>query len=398
LSGEISGKVGGAMKFLELDPFVEVLKDVREGKPIVMVDDADRENEGDLMVAAEKVTAENINFMFQEGKGLVCISLTQDQLEKIKMPLQTLYNSSPFGTNFAVSFDLKAVAKQGVSASARAATIRAAISKDARSTDFLRPGHVFPVGAVSGGVLKRRGQTEGSVDISRIAGLHPSGVICEIMNSEGEMIRGKELQEYCRIHNLKITSVEEIVKYRIDNELSIRKVREIPLVDGLSFFRSETLEELAKAYPNIDSKVCVYVDDLTDREHFALVVGEPKEGALVRVHFEDLLSDVFDAIWDEKSEFQPGSLGKLDQAMEKIYSEGAGVLVYLRHQPGASGLAAQVSALGDNALELESKRDYRAAAHILVQLGLSRLNLIGASPFKKEALRNHGLELIEQAQ
>jgi 3,4-dihydroxy 2-butanone 4-phosphate synthase/GTP cyclohydrolase II len=387
------------MKFLTLDPFEDVLQDIRDGKPIVMVDDDDRENEGDLMIAAEKVTAENINFMFVEGKGLVCISLTSDQLEAIGMPLQTTNNSSPFGTNFGVSFDLKSVAKQGVSASSRAATIQAAIAKGASPTDFLSPGHVFPVAAVSGGVLKRRGQTEGSVDISRIAGLHPSGVICEIMDAEGRMIRGEDLQEYCRKHDLKITSVEEIVQYRIKNELSIRKVREIPLTDGLGFFRTKLLEELIQSHPEVCSKVCVYVDDLTDREHFALVVGEPKEGALVRVHFEDLLSDVFDAFWDSSSDVTPSSLGKLDRGLENIYSAGAGVLVYLRHEPGESGLAAQVNSLGNAALasELESKRDYRPAAHILAQLGLVRVSLLGASKFKKEALKNHGLELIEQS-
>lgn len=385
------------MKYLTLDPFEEVLADVRKGKPIVMVDDDDRENEGDLMVAAEKVSAENINFMFTEGKGLVCISLTLEQLEQIGMPLQTHNNSSPFGTNFGVSFDLKAVAKLGVTAASRAATIQAAISAAAKPSDFLSPGHVFPVGAVSGGVLKRRGQTEGSVDISRIAGLHPSGVICEIMDAQGQMLRGKQLQEYCRTHNLKITSVEEIVQYRINNELSIRKVREIHLPESSGFFRSEALEKLITSRPEISSKIFVYVDDLTDREHFALVVGEPKDGASVRVHFEDLLTDVFDSMWDDQTESKPSLLGKLDKALERIYSEGAGVLIYLRHEPGESGLAAQVLSLGDPmiARELESKRDYRPAAHILVQLGLKRVALLGASKFKKEALKNHGLEVVE---
>ena len=307
---------------LKLDPIEDVIADVRNGKMIVMVDDADRENEGDLMVAAEKVSQEAINFMMQYGRGLICVSLTEQRLRELDLPYQVQHNTSPFGTNFAISFDHKLFASTGNTAEARAEAIKAAASEQAKPEDFIRPGHVFPLGAVAGGVLKRRGQTEGTLDISRLAGLAAAGVNCEIMDESGEMLRGVELEHYCREHNLKITSVEEIVNYIVQNEVALKRMQVVEL-NSFSASLSDLLakKDLLEKAKKIPIKVVTYSDYSNQSQHYALVVGNNPE-AKVLVHRESIIDDIFFEFLNKDSE--------LEQQISSIIESGSGVLIYLR--------------------------------------------------------------------
>lgn len=386
---------------MRLDPLEEVLKDVRAGKPIVMVDDVERENEGDLMIAAEKTTPELINFMLLEGKGLICLSLTAERMKQIGIPLQVTENTSVFGTNFGVSFDAKEVADSGVSARGRSATILAAVRDAATPEEFNRPGYVFPLAAVPGGVLKRRGQTEGSVDISRLAGLKPAGVICEVMNERGVMLRGAELEAYCRKHQLKITSVEEIVQYRLHNEVSIRRIAQEVVPAKLGLSRSSKLDELNRLSAEIPFQVYVYVDDVDDKEHLALVKGEPKDGCLVRIHSECLTGDVF-----QSKRCDCGS--QLDLALEAIFEAGEGIVIYLHQEGRGIGLGNKLRAyeLQEQGLDTvdanihlgfaPDQRDYRVGAQILSDLGISKVRLMTNNPSKMESLSDFGVEIVER--
>ena len=303
---------------MKLNKIEDVISDVRQGKMVVIIDDADRENEGDLMVAAEKTTAEHINFMMQDGKGLICLSLTIDRLRQLNLPFQVQHNTSPFGTNFAVSFDHVEYSSVGNSAEARAFAIRAATNSDSKAEDFIKPGHVFPLGAVDGGVLKRRGQTEGSLDISRLAGLSSAGVICEIMDSQGVMLRGESLQEYCSLHNLKITSVAEIIDYILKNEVSLSRVSEVEF----------ELSKLVKN-TNLSSKLYTYLDYKNNLQHYALKVGN--RPGLEAFHIESPEHDILSDFFNNENDFK----NKLNQIIE----DGAGVLVFLRE--GVDKLLAQ---------------------------------------------------------
>ncbi len=386
---------------MKLDSLDEVLEDVRLGKPIVMVDDQDRENEGDLTVAAERVTAESLNFMLQEGKGLICVSLLQEQLERIGVPMQAIENSSAFGTNFAVSFDLAGLGAEGITAEGRARTIIAAASENSRPRDFTMPGYVFPVAAVSGGVLKRRGQTEGSVDISVLAGLSPAGVICEVMGEDGTMLRGEDLLAYCRKHDLKITSVEEIVKRRLREEISIRKILERSLDTSVDLSRGERISKVVASGSDVSMRVVLYVDDVDDSEHLAIVIGEPKNGCLVRIHSECLTGDVFGSARCDCGD-------QFDRSLEMILKAGAGVLVYLHQEGRGIGLANKLRAyeLQEKGLDTvdanthlgfqADERDYRVGARMLCDLELSAVKLITNNPQKLEALREFGVEVVER--
>lgn len=376
----------------------DVLEDVRNGKPIVLVDDVSRENEGDLMVAAERVTPETIRFMMNEGRGLICISLSEERRRELGLPFQASENTSAFGTNFAVSFDHRSVARSGQTASARSKSILAAVDPLARPEDFVLPGYVFPVCAVPGGVLRRRGQTEGSVDLAKLAGLAPAGVICEIMAEDGTMLRGEGLREYCRTFDLKLTSVEAIVQWRLRHEVSLRRVKELQAGEQLHLLRSAALQGMVNAAPGVPLRVLVYADDVDDQEHLALVFGDPKPGALVRIHSECLTGDVFSS---RRCDCGP----QFEGALEAMLQAGSGVLVYLHQEGRGIGLGNKLRAyeLQDSGLDTVDanvhlgfavdSRSYRAGAQMLHDLGLREVSLMTNNPRKVESLEQFGIRV-----
>ncbi len=389
---------------MKLDPLESVIAAVRAGRPIVMIDDKDRENEGDIMVAGELVTEEHIGFMIREGKGLICISFTEERRRELGIPMQVAENSSPFGTNFAVSFDHRQVRTSAVSAASRAFSIRAAAAEQVTSTDFITPGYVFPVVAQPGGVLKRRGQTEGSVDLARLAGLRPVGVICEIMAEDGTMLRGAALQEYCTRHQLLLTSVEAICQYRLEHESSIRRVAscDLGVAEAIAHYavgRSAALHQLFERAGQ--TRVLVYVDDVDGEEHMALVVGDPKNGCLVRVHSECLTGDVF-------SSQRCDCGGQLDEALRLVLAAGEGVIVYLHQEGRGIGLGNKLRAyeLQDTGVDTVDAnvqlgfavdaRNYRAAAEILADLNLSTVRLMTNNPDKVSSLQGYGVAVSER--
>ena len=386
---------------MSIDPIEAVLEDVRAGKPIVLIDDNTRENEGDLTVAAEKLTPEVLSFMMNEGKGLVCLSLTEERLGALGIPLQTQENTSLFGTNFAVSFDHRSVADRGVTTEGRVHSMLAALHPDAKPEDFVLPGFVFPVVAVEGGVLRRRGQTEGSVDLARLAGLAPAGVICEIMGADGKMLRGAALDEYCARFDLRMTSVEELVRYRLRNEVMLRRVGAFSLSSQTGIGRNSRLASLLDTPAAESLRVVVYVDDVDEKEHFAFVLGEPKDGCLVRIHSECLTGDVF-----ESRRCDCGH--QFDQALENILRAGEGVLVYLHQEGRGIGLGNKLRAyeLQDQGLDTVDAnvhlgfevdpRNYRAGAQILSDLGLCAVRLMTNNPDKVSSLDAFGIRVVER--
>src|SRR5690349_6709395 len=295
-------------------PFVsipEALEDLRAGRVLVVVDDEDRENEGDLTIAAEKVTPEIINFMATHGRGLICLALTADRCDQLRLPLMTPHNTSNFGTAFCESIDARQGTSTGISAADRTRTILTAIDPNCRPGDLARPGHVFPLLAREGGVLVRAGQTEAAVDLARMAGLTPAGVICEIMNEDGTMARVPQLEEFCRRHDLRMTSVAELIRYRLQHERFIRRASEGCLDTEFGEF-----------------KTIAYASDLNPEIHLVLVRGEVNgmENVLVRMHSRCMLGDVFGSTQCDCQRLIRGSL-------ERIAAEGSGVLVYL-HETG----------------------------------------------------------------
>lgn len=382
---------------MTLDPIESVIDDVRAGRTVVIIDAKDRENEGDLMVAAELITPEAINFMVQEGKGLICLSLTEERLSQLQIPLQVTENTAPLGTNFTVSIDLATVAECGVTAAARAATIRAAVDETKTRRDFVMPGYVFPLSAHRGGVLRRSGQTEGSVDLARLAGLKPAGVICEIMGSDGSMLRGAELAAYCRRFGLRITSVEEIARYRLQHEVSLRPAAEYEIRD----FSGLGIPGAAAEEPGEPLRVVVFVDDADGKEQLAFIKGRPANGCLVRIHSECLTGDVFGS---ERCDCGPQFI----EALAAIFREGSGVVVYLHQEGRGIGLGNKLRAYElqdkgrdtvDANLELgfaADLRDYRAGAHILSSLGLSSVRLMTNNPAKVRSLEQFDIVVQER--
>jgi 3,4-dihydroxy 2-butanone 4-phosphate synthase/GTP cyclohydrolase II len=359
--------------------------DIREGRMIIIVDDEDRENEGDLVCAAEKATPEIINFMARHARGLICLPLTEDRCDELHLTTQVADNTSFHGTAFTISIDARKGVTTGISASDRATTILTAVDSQTRPQDLARPGHIFPLRAKKGGVLVRPGQTEASVDIARIAGLYPAGVICEIMNEDGTMARLPELKDFAGAHRLKMIRVADLVRYRISKEMLVRRVAETDLPTVYGRFR-------AIAYENI----------INNDVHLAMVMGDvtTTEAVLVRVHTENVTCDMFGSLVDDTG-FQ------LHTALEKIAGAGRGVVLYLRQREHSLDLVHQLRTyalmqergLGKKEASMETgyglNRDYGIGAQILHDLGLRRILLLTNHPPKVAALEGFELEVVD---
>ena len=368
-------------------PVLEAIELFRQGRMLVVIDDEDRENEGDLVLAAEKVTPEAINFMAKHGRGLICLSLTEERCAELELPLMVEHsNATLFGTAFTVSIEAKGKVTTGISASDRAATVTTAIDPRTRPEDLIRPGHIFPVRARTGGVLKRAGHTEASVDLAVLAGLAPGAAICEIMNDDGSMARLPDLEAFARLHGLPLLTVSDLISHRLRTETLVRRVAapRIPTAYG---------ELVANAY----------VSDVTGEEHLAFVVGEidQEEPILVRVHSQCLTGDIFG------SERCDCGL-QLHGALERIQQEGRGVLLYLLQEGRGIGLfnklkAYELQEQGHDTVEANEKlgfrpdeRNYGIGCQILRDLGVRKMRLLTNNPGKYIALKGYGLEIVER--
>jgi len=358
----------------------EAIEDIRKGKMVILMDDEDRENEGDLTIAAEKVTPEAINFMAKHGRGLICLALSPEKVKKLELSMMTDRNRSQFGTGFTVSIDAREGVTTGISAFDRARTILTAIGSDARPENLVCPGHIFPLSAVNGGVLKRTGQTEGSVDLARLAGLQPAAVICEIMNEDGTMARLPQLLEFSRRFDLKIVTIADLIKYRLGKEVLVRRIERSKMLTDFGEFDLLTYEN--------------GVDDLT---HICLTMGEMTEDepVLVRVHSQCVTGDTFCS-----RECDCGI--QLSAAMAKISGEGRGAVIYLRRNVKGVGVCRKRS---EKALEpavmdgksdaLPDFREYGVGAQILLDLGIKKVRLLTNNPRKIIGLKGYGFEIDE---
>jgi 3,4-dihydroxy 2-butanone 4-phosphate synthase/GTP cyclohydrolase II len=371
-------------------PFCDVetaLEEIRAGRMIVVIDDEDRENEGDLTMGAEKITPEAINFMAKYGRGLVCLAMTEERLEYLRLGQMSAENTSNFGTAFTESIDAKDGVTTGISAYDRAETIRVAIDPATRPNDLARPGHVFPLRARRGGVLVRAGQTEASVDLARLAGLVPAGVICEIMNDDGTMSRVPQLTEFCRQHNMKMLTVAELIRYRMAHERYVKRLAEtvVPTAYG-------------------DFRMIAYASEINGDSHIALVKGDIEntgdEPVLVRMHSHCLVGDVFGAVWCGCSDI-------IDGAMRRIAEEGRGALIYLH----SASKGYSVERLGERMTiqfhheqrlptlpesQRRTQREIGIGAQILSDLNLRRIRLLTNHPRKVAGLEGFGIEIVEQ--
>jgi len=365
----------------------EAIQDIRNGKMVILVDDEDRENEGDLTMAAQFVTPEAINFMAKYGRGLICLSLSGEQVDHLNLPLMVDNNTSQFHTGFTVSIEARSGVTTGISAADRAHTIHTAVADDAKPEDLARPGHIFPLRARAGGVIVRAGQTEGSVDLARLAGLKPAGVICEIMNDDGTMARMPSLEEFSQEHGVGICTIADLIEYRMRTESFVeRKVEaNVPTLHGGEF------------------RVIVFENQVDDFQHIALVKGDiqAEEPILVRVHSECLTGDIFGSLRCDCG-------GQLQKTMEMIENEGTGVLLYIRQEGRGIGLVNKLKAykLQDEGLDtveanLElgfkaDERNYGIGAQVLVDLGVRKMRLVTNNPKKMVGLQGYGLEIVEQ--
>jgi len=365
----------------------EAVEYLKKGKMIIIVDDEDRENEGDLMIASEKVTPEAINFMAKHARGLVCVSLTEERSNELELNLMVDKNTSNFETPFTVSVDAVKNTTTGISAYDRAETIKCLINPETKPSDLAKPGHIFPLRAKKGGVLVRAGQTEASLDLSKIAGLYPSGVICEIMKDDGSMARMPDLIEFSKEFDIPIITIEEIIKYRIQKDTLVEMVAEATLPTKWGFFN-----------------IKAFVDNINNETHVALTQGDltTDEPVLVRVHSQCLTGDTFGSLKCDCG-------NQLHTAMERITKEKRGVLLYLLNQEGRGiGLVNKIKAyklqeIGYDTVEANEKlgfkpdqRDYGIGAQILRMLGIKKMKLMTNNPAKYIALKGYGLEIVER--
>ncbi len=365
----------------------EALEEIRQGRMVILVDDEDRENEGDLSMAAEKVTPEAINFMAKYGRGLICISLTEQRINELRLPMMVSENTSRFQTAFTISVDACRGVTTGISAADRACTISAMVDEETKPEDLVSPGHVFPLRGREGGVLVRTGQTEGSVDLARLAGLKPAGVICEIMNDDGSMARMPDLKIFAKQHGLKIVTIADLIKYRLSKESLVRRI---------------ATAKLPTKYGGMFTAIA-YENDVDPYHHIALIKGDisPEDIVLVRMHSQCLTGDVFGSKRCDCEE-------QLHTAMEMIGQEGKGVIVYMRQEGRGIGLANKLKAyalqdMGKDTVEANEElgfkadmRDYGIGAQILVDLGLRRIHLMTNNPRKIIGLEGYGIEVVER--
>jgi 3,4-dihydroxy 2-butanone 4-phosphate synthase/GTP cyclohydrolase II len=364
----------------------EAIGDIAAGRFVIVVDDEDRENEGDLTIAADRITPEAINFMARFGRGLICTALTPERLDQLGVPLMVERNTAPYGTAFCVSVEARAGVSTGISAADRAATVGALVDPATRPEDLTRPGHMFPLRAAPGGVLKRAGQTEAAVDLARMAGLSPAGVICEVMNEDGTMARVPELSRFGRRHGIRLITIADLIRHRLRTERLVKRIAQPKLPTRLGEFR-----------------LIAYESEAENKTHLALVMGTigPDDDVLVRVHSECLTGDVFGSVRCDCGL-------QLDLALERIAQEGKGVLVYLRQEGRGIGLVNKLLAYelqdqGKDTVEANEslgfkadQRDYGIGAQMLTDLGCRRIRVMTNNPRKFVGLRAYGLEIVER--